>query len=82
MKLNLIFCILPSSEDMIEKLHTNENVGITDLLFKAIFLDALEKLHLTENTHCVKSVRIWSYSGPFFPAFELNTETYKVSYRF
>ena len=30
MKLNLIFCILPSSEDMIEKLHTNKKVGITD----------------------------------------------------
>ena len=23
--------------------------------------------------HCVKSVRIRSYSGPYFPAFELNT---------
>ena len=27
----------------------------------------------------VKSVRIWSYSGPYFPAFGLNTERYKVS---
>ena len=26
--------------------------------------------------HCVKSVRIWSYSGLYFPAFELNTERY------
>ena len=26
------------------------------------------------NTHCVKSVRIWSFSGPHFPAFGLNTE--------
>ena len=26
--------------------------------------------------HCVKNVRIRSYSGPYFPAFELNTETY------
>ena len=24
--------------------------------------------------HCVKSVRIWSYSGPYFPAFVLNTD--------
>ena len=23
---------------------------------------------------CVKSVRIWSYSAPYFPAFGLNTE--------
>ena len=24
-----------------------------------------------KSIHCVKSVRIWSYSGPYFPAFEL-----------
>ena len=29
-----------------------------------------------QNIHCVKSVRIWSYSGPHFPAFGLNTERY------
>ena len=29
--------------------------------------------------HCVKSVRIRSYSGPHFPAFGLNTERYGVS---
>ena len=28
---------------------------------------------------CVKSVRIWSYSGPHFPAFGLNTEWYSLS---
>ena len=26
--------------------------------------------------HCVKSVRIRSYSGPYFPVFGLNTERY------
>ena len=31
--------------------------------------------------HCVKSVRIQSYSGPYFPAFRLNTERYFVSLR-
>ena len=31
--------------------------------------------------HCVKSVRIRSYSGPHFSAFELNTERYGVSLR-
>ena len=25
------------------------------------------------SLHCVKSVRIASYSGPYFPAFRLNT---------
>ena len=31
--------------------------------------------------HCVKSVRIQSYSGPYFPAFGLNTKRYSVSIR-
>ena len=31
--------------------------------------------------HSVKSVRIWSYSGPYFTAFELNTERYGASFR-
>ena len=31
--------------------------------------------------HCVKSVHIRSYSGPYFPAFELNTERYGVFLR-
>ena len=31
------------------------------------------------NHHSVKSVRIPSYSDPYFPAFGLNTEGYTVS---
>ena len=31
--------------------------------------------------HCVKNVRIRSYSGPHFPAFGLNTDRYRVSFR-
>ena len=31
--------------------------------------------------HCVKHVRIRSYSGPHFPAFGLNTDRYGVSLR-
>ena len=26
--------------------------------------------------HCVESIRILSYSGPYFPAFGLNTERF------
>ena len=33
------------------------------------------------RNHCVKSVRIRSYSGPYFPAFGLNTERYSASLR-
>ena len=29
---------------------------------------------LIKVMHCVKSVHIWSYHGPHFPAFGLNTE--------
>ena len=29
--------------------------------------------------HCAKSVRIWIYSGPDFPAFGLNTKRYFLS---
>ena len=32
------------------------------------------KLELLTDIHCVKSVHVWSYSGPYFPAFGLNTE--------
>ena len=34
---------------------------------------------LTDDNHCVKSVHIWSYSGPHFPVFGLNTERDGVS---
>ena len=33
------------------------------------------------NKHCVKSVRIWSFSGPYFLVFRLNTERYGVFVR-
>ena len=33
------------------------------------------------NTHCVKSVCIRSYFGPYFPAFGLNTNRYSLSLR-
>ena len=42
---------------------------------------SLERLPCLEYAvlHCVKSVRIWSYYGPHFPAFGLNMERYGVS---
>ena len=39
----------------------------------------VDKLRDKLGNHCVKSVRIRSYSGPHFPAFGLNTERYGVS---
>ena len=51
------------------------------LIFKKIskLLKALPSYH--KQHHCVKSVRIRSYSDPYFPAFGLNTERYFVSLR-
>ena len=34
-----------------------------------------------QHAHCVKSVRIRSHCGPYFPAFGLNTERYRVPLR-
>ena len=34
------------------------------------------KINSCKNYHCVKNVRIRSFSGPYFPAFVLNTERY------
>ena len=38
-----------------------------------------EILLILHDLHCVKSVRIRSYSGPYFPAYGQNTERYGVS---
>ena len=33
------------------------------------------------GSHCMKSVRIRNFSGPYFPAFGLNTDRYGISFR-
>ena len=35
----------------------------------------------SSNNHCVKGVRIWSYSGSYFPVSGQNTRRYPVSLR-
>ena len=49
-----------------------------DIIIKSLKKNKLSKFSLS---HCVKSVRIQSFSGPFFPAFGLNKERYGVSLR-
>ena len=40
-------------------------------------LKCVWNFYFTSNhCHCVKSARIWSFSGPYFPAFGLNIERY------
>ena len=41
---------------------------------KIIFVDQKDWPFRLKGTHCVKSVRIRSHSGPHFPAFTLNTD--------
>ena len=41
----------------------------------------LSQIKAWSSTLRLKSVHIWSYSGPHFPAFELNTERYSASLR-
>ena len=48
------------------------------LNFNFVILGFLPNLYY-QPQHCVKSVRIWSYPGPYFSAFELNTEVYGIS---
>ena len=56
-------------EQLILSILEYEKVETTDLSEKA---DKIEKC----KDHCLKSVRIRSYSGPHFPASGLNTEKY------
>ena len=45
----------------------------------------IKKLHFPfffqTRYHCMKGVRIWSFSGSYFPVFGLNTGRYSVSLR-
>ena len=43
--------------------------------------DSPNEVHLNLSIHCMKSVRIRSYSGPYFLAFALDKERYGVSLR-
>ena len=40
-----------------------------------------EMAHVFAMSHCMKSVCIWSFSGPYFPAFGLNAEIIRVNLR-
>ena len=48
---------------------------------KKLLIAISEKLRQSYRGHCVKGVRNRSYSGPFLPAFGLNTERCSVSLR-
>ena len=49
--------------------------------FKRIFQAVIFEKNMNQKPFTIdlKNVRIWSYSGPYFPAFGLNTERYSPS---
>ena len=53
------------------------------VLFAKIFLqkNSIVDTQPGYKYYCVKSVFIWSYSGPYFPACGLNMERYEISLR-
>ena len=58
----------------------SQQTGIIHLGKAKIFsLPSKFALSNRQYIHCVKSVRIRSFSGSYFPAFGLNTERYGVS---
>ena len=58
--------------------------SMADVTFSTYCNFMLQMLHIILclgkllNIHCVKSVLIRSFSGPYFPAFGLNTKRYSV----
>ena len=49
-------------------------------IFISHFLDIHKEQEKNDKKHCVKSVRIRSFSGPYFPAFGLNTDQNNSEY--
>ena len=44
------------------------------VFLKKLKINELNVTHYQLKLHCVKSVRIWSFTGSYVPAFMLNTE--------
>ena len=68
--LNGFCCIFLFSNDNLIIAHQPRAILFSYILLFFLFL------YLPK--HCVKSARIWVFSGPHFPAFKLNTERYGV----
>ena len=49
---------------------------VTKNLLQSLKTNSLQEVYksIHQDMHYVKSVRIWSFSGPYFAAFELNTK--------
>ena len=47
-------------------------------MYESSYVQKSNMYKRNDDQHCVKSFRIWSYSGSYFSAFGLNTEGYSV----
>ena len=56
-------------------------LGVLTLLSNQFFYFCFTYSKNFGLVHCMKSVRIQRFSGPYFPAFRLNTERYSVYLR-
>ena len=69
-----------ASDELI--VHTFSGVNFSRIFLWALFCERwkfTEQQGKRRNHLCLKSTCIQSYSGPYFPAFGLNTERYEVS---
>ena len=58
---------------------SNESFFVTRLMIWISDSNKVIPLKIIQIDHCVKRAHILSYSGPHFPAFELNMERYGFS---
>ena len=71
------FCLRTQDEiEIFEVFFSKENT-----LIYSITTDLILEMSPQKPWHCLKIVRIRSFSGPYFPAFGLNTERHGVYLR-
>ena len=59
--------------------HIQMCISIRRYIYIYIYILIKTHTHTHTHTHCVKSVQIRSFSGLYFPTFEMNTEIYGVN---
>ena len=71
------------SEDVQEVFWTSyiRSVHATNVNHSSNFAPSSNFFWFSSHFYYVKIIRIWSFSGPYFPVFGLNTERYAVSVR-
>ena len=55
------------------------NMSYVNNISYVSYVDSVSYMSQVCRLHCVKSVRIWNYSSPYYPEFGLNMERYSIS---